>query len=146
MYRRQWNGERGGSESVMLKQNVVKLVLVLGLSLVMGFIPAMATAGGIITHGRTTSEKSLEQEENEQTESDDELRDSYIQNQIYLFVSMVMNSHESFASVGSDDDEGDSLAASPDDDTEAGGCQQFPVSSLSSLLGFAWLLRMRRKR
>jgi len=130
----------------MLKQNVVKLFLVLGLGLVLGLMPAMATAGGIITHGRATSENSLEQEDDQQqAESDDELRDSYIQNQLYLFVSMIMNGHESFASVDGDDEE-DSLAASPDDDTEAGGCQQFPVSSLSSLLGFAWLLRMRRKR
>ena len=66
----------------------------------------MATAGGIITHGRATSENSLEQEDDQQAESDDELRDSYIQNQIYLFVSMVMNGHESFASVEGDD-EGD---------------------------------------
>ena len=129
----------------MLKQNVVKLFLVLSLGVVLGLLPAMATAGGIITHGRATSENSLEQEDDQQAESDDELRDSYIQNQIYLFVSMVMNGHESFASVEGDD-EGDSLAASPDDDTEAGGCQQFPVSSLTSLLGFAWILRMRRRR
>ena len=130
----------------MLKQNVVKLFLVLGLGLILGLVPAMATAGGIITHGRATSENGLEQEDDQQAESDDELKESLIQNQIYLFVSMIMNGHESFASVDGDDGEEDSLAASPDDDTEAGGCQQFPVSSLSSLLGFAWLLRMRRRR
>ena len=130
----------------MLKQNVVKLFLVLGLGLILGLMPAMATAGGIITHGRTTSEKSLEQEDDQQAESDDELKESLIQNQLYLFVSMIMNGHESFASVEDGESEGDSLAASPDDDTEAGGCQQFPVSSLTSLLGFAWLLRMRRRR
>ena len=130
----------------MLKQNVVKLFLVLGLGLILGLMPALATAGGIITHGRTTSENGLEQEDDQQAESDDELKDSLIQNQIYLFVSMIMNGHESFASVEGDDDEDGSLAASPDDDTEAGGCQQFPVSSLTSLLGFAWLLRLRRRR
>ena len=130
----------------MLKQNVVKLFLVLGLGLILGFMPAVATAGGIITHGRATSENGLEQEDNEQAESDDELQDSHIQNQIYLFVSMIMNGHESFASVDGDDSDGDTLAASPDDDAEAGGCQQFPVSSLTSLLGFAWVLRMRRRR
>ena len=130
----------------MLKQNVVKLFLVLGLGLVLGLMPAMATAGGIITHGRATSENGLEQEDDEQSDSDDELQDSHIQNQIFLFVSMIMNGHESFASTEGDEGEGDSLAASPDDDTEAGGCQQFPVSSLSSLLGFAWFLRLRRRR
>ena len=45
----------------MLKQNVVKLFLVLGLGLVLGLMPAMATAGGIITHGRATSENGPEQ-------------------------------------------------------------------------------------
>ena len=130
----------------MLKQNVVKLFLVLGLGLILGLMPAMATAGGIITHGRTTSENGLEQEDDQQTESDDELKDSHIQNQIYLFVSMIMNGHESFASVEGDESEDGSLAASPDDDAEAGGCQQFPVSSLSTLLGFAWLLRLRQRR
>ena len=111
----------------------------------LGLMPAMATAGGIITHGRATSENGLEQEDDEQAESDDELKESLIQNQIYLFVSMIMNGHESFASVDGDDGEEYSLAASPDDDTEAGGCQQFPVSSLSCLLGLAWLLRFRRR-
>ena len=130
----------------MLKQNVVKLFLVLGLGLILGLMPAMATAGGIITHGRTTSENGLEQEDDQQTASDDELKDSHIQNQIYLFVSMIMNGHESFASLEGDESEDDSLAASPDDDAEAGGCQQFPVSSLSTLLGFAWLVRLRQRR
>jgi len=129
----------------MLKQKFLNLILVIGMGLVLGLIPAMATAGGIITHGRLTSESGLEQEDDEQSEDDDGLTDSQIQNQLYLFVSMITNGHESFASVGTDDDD-NSLEASPDDDTEAGGCQQFPVSSLSTLLGFAWLMRLRRRR
>lgn len=128
----------------MLKQKFLNLILVIGMGLVLGLMPAMATAGGIITHGRLTSENGLEQEDDEQSEDDDGLTDCQIQNQLYLFISMITNGHESFASVGTDDDS--SLAASPDDDTEAGGCQQFPVSSLSTLLGFAWLMRLRRRR
>jgi hypothetical protein len=93
-----------------------------------------------------TSENGLEEEDNEQSDDDDGLSESQIQNQLYLFLSVIMNGHESFASAGDGTDNGSVLAASPDDDTEAGGCQQFPVSSLTSLLGFAWLMRLRRRR
>jgi hypothetical protein len=130
----------------MLKKKVVNLILVIGMGLVLGLVPAMATAGGIITHGRMTSENGLEEEDNEQSDDDDGLSESQIQNQLYLFLSVIMNGHESFASAGDDTDNGSVLAASPDDDTEAGGCQQLPVSSLTSLLGFAWLMRLRRRR
>ena len=128
----------------MLKKKVVNLILVIGMGLVLGLVPAMATAGGIITHGRMTSENGLEQEDDEQSD-DDGLSESQIQNQLYIFISMIMNGHQSFASAGDDTDHGSVLAASPDDDTEAGGCQQFPVSSFTSLLGFAWLMRLRRR-
>ena len=130
----------------MLKKKVVNLILVIGMGLVLGLIPAMATAGGIITHGRMTSENGLEQEDDEQSD-DDSLSETQIKNQLYLLVSMILNGHESFATTSEDaEDNGSTLAASPDDDTEAGGCQQFPVSSLTSLLGFAWLMRLRRRR
>lgn len=128
----------------MLKKKVVNLILVIGMGLVLGLVPAMATAGGIITHGRMTSENGLEQEDDEQSD-DDGLSETQIQNQLYLLISMIMNGHESFASASDDTDNGSVLAASPDDDTEAGGCQQFPVSSFASLLGFAWLMRLRRR-
>jgi len=130
----------------MLKKKVVNLILVIGMGLVLGLMPAMAAAGGIITHGRMTSENGLEQEDDEQSD-DDSLSETQIKNQLYLLVSMILNGHESFATTSEDaEDNGSTLAASPDDDTEAGGCQQFPVSSLTSLLGFAWLMRLRRRR
>ena len=128
----------------MLKKKVVNLILVLGMGLVLGLVPAIATAGGIITHGRMTSENGLEQEDDQQAD-DDGLSETQIQNQLYLFVSMILNGHQSFASTADDTDTGSVLAASPDDDAQAGGCQQFPVSSFTSLLGFAWFMRLRRR-
>lgn len=122
----------------MLKQHVFKLILVS----LMALMPVVATAGGIITHGRVTSQNGLEQDDEQETPCDGQATDGQIENEIYLFVSMIMNGHESFASAAPHS--GEAMAAAPEGDAQAGGCNQFPVSSLSTLLGFAWLLRRRR--
>ena len=147
MYRRQWNGHRGGSESfIMLKKSWTTIsALLLGVSLVVA--PVAASAGGIITHGRAYSEDGLEQE-SEESDDDDQANTkaqeiSQVENELYLWTAFTLNSHAAiFAEAGST--EGGFLENSAEAGEQAGGCNQAPISGLSLLLGLGFLRRRRR--
>ena len=107
----------------------------------------VASAGGIITHGRAYSQDGLAQDEEESdddhtqnTKSQDQVE---LENQLYLFTAFVLNSHEAiYAEAGTT--EGGFLENSAEANEQAGGCNQAPISSLSLLLGLGLLRRRRR--
>ncbi|MEC9464732.1 MAG: hypothetical protein VX834_03045 [Myxococcota bacterium] len=130
----------------MLKKNwTILSALLLGCALVLA--PVVASAGGIITHGRAYSQDGLAQDEEE---SDDDLtgntktRDQVeLENELFLFTAFVLNSHEAiYAEAGTT--EGGFLENSAEAGDQAGGCAQAPISGLSLLVGLGLLRRRRR--
>ena len=131
----------------MLKKNwTISLALLVGCSLILA--PMVASAGGIITHGRAYSEDGLAQEEEE--ESDDDQTENTktqdqveLENELYLFTAFVFSSHAAiYAEAGTT--EGGFLENSAEANEQAGGCNQVPISSLSLLLALGLLRRRRR--